>query len=84
MLWDEYEFGTEGRKAAKSFTIRERGKNRYTYHRRKIFWDKVEELIRHGHSHLTAIDGLYIKYGRDATVTSIINRMRIDRGNQNE
>ena len=31
-MWEEYEFGLEGRKAARKFNLRERGKNRYTYH----------------------------------------------------
>lgn len=29
-LWQEYEFGTGGRKAAKDFTMAERGKVKYT------------------------------------------------------
>ena len=78
-LWQEYQFGIEGRKAARKFSIKERGRNPFTYNRRKIVWDKILELIRHGHSHLTAIDQIYETYGRDATVTTIINRLRSDR-----
>jgi hypothetical protein len=35
-LWLEYEFGIWGRKAAKDFTAAERGKAKYSYHRRKV------------------------------------------------
>jgi hypothetical protein len=78
-MWEEYQFGIEGRKAARKFSIKERGRNRFTYNRRKIVWDKISELIREGHSHLTAIDEIYDTYGRDATVTTIINKLRSDR-----
>jgi hypothetical protein len=78
-LWEEYEFGLGGRKAAKRFSTRERGRVRYKYHRRKVVWDKVQEMIRRGHTYHTAIDELYQKYGEQSTVTEIINRMRRDR-----
>ena len=80
-LWEEYEFGVEGRKPARSFSIRERGRNRYSYSRRKVVWKKVEALIRNGHTYISAIDLLYVKYGRHTPVTTIINRMRSE---QNE
>jgi hypothetical protein len=79
MLWEEYEFGIEGRKAARKFNVRERGKNRYNYHRRKVVWDRIEEKIRQGHTYHTAIDSLYEQYGRDLSVTEIINKMRKER-----
>ena len=79
-LWEEYEFGVGGRKAAKKFTFHERGKNKYKYHRRKVVWDKIASLIRSGHSYHTAILEIYRVYGRDSTVTEIINKMRVDRG----
>ena len=44
-LWTEYEFGIGGRKAAKDFTAAERGRVKYTYHRRKVVWDAVAELV---------------------------------------
>jgi hypothetical protein len=40
-LWLEYKFGIWGRKAAKDFTAAERGKAKYSYHRRKVVWDVV-------------------------------------------
>ena len=80
-LWDEYEFGVGGRKAAKKFTFHERGKNKYKYHRRKVVWDCIAKLIRAGHSYHSAIIEIYRVYGRDSTVTEVINKMRVDRKN---
>lgn len=78
-LWEEYEFGREGRKAAKLFNLRERGRNKYKYHRRKVVWDKIAQLIRRGHTYHTAIEEIYRVYGPETPVTEIINRMRRDR-----
>lgn len=47
-LWNEYEFGLANRKAAKDFTAAERGQVKYNYHRRKVLWDKVAEMVRSG------------------------------------
>jgi hypothetical protein len=79
LLWHEYEFGLNGRKAAKDFTYHERGKNKYSYHRRKVVWDKIAELVRAGWTAQAAIDRIYTVYGANATVTTIINQMRNDR-----
>jgi hypothetical protein len=35
-LWQEYEFGFGGRKPAKDFMAEERGRVKYSYHRRKV------------------------------------------------
>lgn len=79
-LWNEYEFGLNGQKAAKNFTSRERGKNRFTYSRRKVFWDKVIELVRAGHTSFTAIDLISNVY-RNRSVTQTINLMMRDKRN---
>ena len=42
VLWNEYEKGLGGQKAAKFYTEKERGANKHTYSRRKVFWDAVE------------------------------------------
>ena len=81
ILWHEFEFGIAGRKAAKDFTVSERGRVKYAYHRRKVVWEKIQEMIRGGWSANTAMDAIYGVYGRDSSVTSIINRMRADRIN---
>lgn len=39
-LWLEYEVGFTGRKAAKDFTDKERGADKYRYYRRNVFWLK--------------------------------------------
>ena len=79
-LWNEYEFGLNGQKAAKNFTSRERGKSRFTYSRRKVFWDKVIELVRAGHTSFTAIDLISNVY-RNRSVTQTINLMMRDKRN---
>lgn len=80
-LWQEYEFGIGGRKAAKDFTAAERGRVKYNYHRRKVVWDVIAELVRSGWTANTACDRLHEVYGRNLSVTNIINRMRRDRVN---
>ena len=39
VLWQDYQFGVGGRKAAKLFTAAERGKVKFNYSLRKPFWD---------------------------------------------
>lgn len=78
-LWEEYEFGVGGRKAAKRFSTRERGRVKYKYSRRKIVWDKIKDYIRRGHSHDNAIEEILTQYGHGQTVTEIIHMMRQDR-----
>ena len=77
-LWVEYQFGLGGRKAAKEFTPSERGAVKYKYHRRKVVWDMVAELIRSGYTADSACDKIYDVYGKNKTVTQIINLMRLD------
>ena len=77
-LWHEFEFGIGGRKAAKLFTAAERGCNKYQYHRRKVVWDKLAEMVRAGWSAQSAIDRIHEVYGA-SSVTHIINYMRRDR-----
>ena len=60
-LWHEYEFGLSGNKPAKYFTSQERGKCRFIYCRRKVFWDVVKSFINTVQSSDTAI-GVTIKF----------------------
>lgn len=78
-LWHEYEFGLAGNKAAKHFTSRERGKCRFMYSRRKVFWDLVQKMINAGHTSDSAIDKVYLVYGRSLAVTYILKKMVSDR-----
>ena len=80
-LWQEYQFGLNGEKAAKDFSSRERGKNKSMYCRRKVFWDVISTLIRAGFTSDTAIDKVYQVYGRGTSVTSILVMMVRDRKN---
>ena len=75
-LWIEYEFGLANRKPAKDFTASERGKVKYVYHRRKVVWDKIGEMIRSGWSSDEACNKIYEAYGAQKNITYIINQMR--------
>lgn len=80
-LWREYEFGLNGFKAAKDFTVSERGKEKYKYYRRNCFWKQVAELIRAGDSADRACDKFYEVYGGDKSVTQILNCIIADKKN---
>ena len=71
-LWREYEFGFPGCKPAKDFTISERGKDRYKYYRRNVFWKMVGRMVLAGWSWENACDRVYAVYGRSLSVTKII------------
>ena len=79
ILWHEFEFVVEGTKPAKFFTPRERGVNKFSYSRRKIFWDLIVALTRRGLTSDAAIDKVYQVYGRGQTVSNILLTMREDR-----
>ena len=77
-LWNEYEFGLANRKPAKDLTAAERGQVKYVYHRKKVLWDKVAEMVRSGWSAHDACNRMYEVYGESSSVTQIINQMRRD------
>jgi hypothetical protein len=81
VLWEEYERGIGGRRPAKLFTTQERGKVKHKYHRRKMVWDLISNLVRGGLTAQVAIDEIYDHYGRANSVTTIINMMKNDRRN---
>lgn len=63
-LWDEYDNGIGGRKAAKNFTAHEKGQCTSTYCRRKVLWDLIQRVINHsGTDYRTAIEEIYGVYG---------------------
>ena len=78
-LWQEYEFGISGNKPAKDFTRLERGKQKFAYCRRKVFWEVLVKLVNAGHISDTAIDLVYQCYGRSLGVTAILRKMVTDR-----
>ena len=77
-LWDEYVVGIGGRKPAREFTAKDRGRLKYKYYRRKKLWDLVCELTRGGLTHHVAIDRVYQVYGRRNSVTNIIAAIKRD------
>lgn len=79
LLWDEYNVGFSGHKAARDFTRDERGKHRYNYYRRNVFWTKVSEMVRAGYTAERAIDRIYLAYGQRLSVTNILNKMIADK-----
>jgi hypothetical protein len=78
-LWHEYEFGIDGRKAAKDFSAIERGRVKFKFYRRKAFWDVVLKLIHGGLMAEVAIDRVYSTYGVKESITKILNMMLRDR-----
>ena len=79
VLWKEWEQGLGGGKPAKAFTQTERGANKFSFSRRRVFWDLVEGMLRRGQSSDVAIDNIYRVYGWNNSVTKILNEMKRDR-----
>ena len=71
-LWKEWMVGMEGKKAAKLFTSAERGNCKTMYSFRKVFWDKISELVLAGHTADRACDLVYEAYGQSTGVSSEI------------
>jgi len=59
----------------------ERDRVKHKYSRCKVVWDAIDRLVRGGLTANVAIDRIYNTYGRNATVTTIINCMLSDRRN---
>ena len=80
VLWNEWEFGIGGRKAAKMFSSRERGRKqvKFSYCLRKHFWDLISKMIQRGHTHTSAIDKVYEVYGTNLSATKILREIRRD------
>jgi hypothetical protein len=84
LLWEEYTHGIGGRKAAEEFTPHEGGQVKHKYTRRRVVWDCIARLVRAGLDANVAIDRIHQVYGQGKTVTTIINRLRVDRNNNNK
>ena len=80
VLWNEWEFGIGGRKAAKMFSSSERGTKqvKFSYCLRKHFWDLVSKMILRGYTHTLAIDKIYDVYGTNLSATKILREIRKD------
>jgi len=76
-LWQEYQIGIGGRKAAKLFNRSERGgKVKHKYSRRRVIWSTISGMVRLGLTADAAIDQIYAVYGQQTCVTKIINQMK--------
>lgn len=82
-LWMEYEFGLGVRKAAKMFTPAERGRCKFTYCNRLIFWKKVSEMVRAGWTSTHAIETIISHYGSNLSATQVLKQMRKDKRSEN-
>ena len=78
-LWTEYTHGIEGNKPARDFTAAERGRVKQKYYRRNCFWQVVATHINAGWTAPAAVDRVYLCYGRDSSVTHILDLMLRDR-----
>ena len=81
--WNEFIQGNNGNKPASQFTARERGRFKHKYTRRKVFWDHIQLMVLSGLSINVAIDRMYEVYGREKSVTAILNSLRRDRNANN-
>jgi hypothetical protein len=70
-----------GRKAARDFTARERGADKYRYYQRKHVWDIVANLVNAGVQARVAVDRIYSHYGANKPVTRIIKDTMQDKRN---
>ena len=78
VLWQEYEFGVGGRKAAKLFSSSERGRVKFNYSLRNHFWNLMRNMLLRGYSHSSAIDKIYRVYGNNHSATKILRMIRND------
>ena len=78
-LWDEYQVGIGGRKAAKDFTFHERGKVKSLYSKHKLIWDCISGLIKHGHTSYVTISKIYAAYGGISSNTLIMKKIKMIR-----
>ena len=79
MLWQEYQTGIGRNKPAKLFTAHDRGRKRWIYSKRKVFWSFMVKLIDEGNSYTSALTNIDVVYGYNgASVSKIIRRIRKD------
>ena len=78
-LWTEWTHGIGTLKPAKDFTREERGRSKYAYSRRRVFWDMVSLHVLADISSDLTIARIYGAYGRKLPVTEILKRMTKDK-----
>ena len=79
VLWQEYEKGVGTNVAARNFTPSERGYGsiRFTYSKRKVFWDFVIKFLNRDESASSVCERIHAAYP-GLTVTKIIEKLRTD------
>ena len=77
-LWNKWVVGMDGNKAAKDFTSVERRKVKTKYSTRKVFWNKVSELVQAGHTSNRACDLFYQVYDHITGVSEVLRRMAVN------
>ncbi len=75
----KFEVGLDEEKPARDYTLLERGANRYAYSWRKNYWDAVGSLLTKGYSVDSAIDRVYEAYGKNYSVTAILDAIIVDK-----
>ena len=81
-LWREYQFGLNGRKAARLFTVAERNANRkikQKFYRRGQVWNCMKRQIHRGLTPEQAAIELHSVYGNNAPVSRIIDLLIKDK-----
>ena len=79
MLWQEYDKGIGTNVAARNSTPSEHGYGsiRFTYSKRKVFWDFVNKFLNRDESASSVCERIHRAYP-GLTVTQIISRLRTD------
>ena len=80
-IWNEYGFGFSDRNTAKDYTAIDWGRVKYLYHRRKVVWYNIGEMVSSSWSFHKACDIIYKVYRHNSTVTHIIIEMIKDKEN---
>jgi hypothetical protein len=77
-LWQEYEHGIQGKKAAKLWSSAERGQDKKLYSFRLHLWKQIQEYIMDaGLSEEKAIKCVQVTYGNNGeSLTSIIRNIK--------
>ncbi|MGL5934314.1 MAG: hypothetical protein ACRCZI_01675, partial [Cetobacterium sp.] len=80
-MWTKYEFGIGGRKAAKHWTIEERGNKtqKQTYYQRNCIWKLQLHLVNKGHRIESANSEIRKTYGQSTSVTNVAKAIVTDR-----
>ena len=78
-LWYKWEFGFAGKKAARLFTAKERGKVTHTFYKRKFFWHKCAEMVRSGMTAQRACDKIEEVYGQGQSLTYVLEQLKRDK-----